>query len=217
MQKLIYFLSILLFINCDKKENLAYKEMKADKLLSESFTDNELKDLAKLVDFFESQICLDKNVSKEECYFNFNQDKINTTFKNYKTKNNEFITIPINYKLQTKLYKKIDSTFFKEIWINSTILNNITGKPEKRDWYDINLFGEYSKFMKKTGEVNNDIFFTNIYENLNLSNELSPSITIIETQKLSTNDYKDIKKKLYFSIYYLNLKEQEVKYRYPKK
>ena len=71
--------------------------------------------------------------------------------------------------------------------------------------------------MKKTGEVNNDIFFTNIYENLNLSNELSPSITIIETQKLSTNDYKDIKKKLYFSIYYLNLKEQKVKYRYPKK
>ena len=81
MQKLIYFLSILLFINCDKKENLTYKEMKADKLLSESFTDNELKDLARIVDFFESQICLDKNVSKEECYFNFNQERINTAFK----------------------------------------------------------------------------------------------------------------------------------------
>tara|TARA_R110002096_G_C14626882_1_gene724515 strand:- start:1012 stop:1662 length:651 start_codon:yes stop_codon:yes gene_type:complete len=216
MQKLIYFLSILLFINCDKKENLTYKEMKADKLLSESFTDNELKDLARIVDFFESQICLDKNVSKEECYFNFNQERINTAFKDYETKKNEFI-VPINYKLQEKLYKKIDSTFFKEIWINPVTGNDITGKPKKRDWYVLNLFGEYPKFMKKTGEVNNDLFFKNIYENFNLSNQLSPTLTIIETQKLSIKDYKDIKKKLYFSIYYLNLKEKEVKYKYPKK
>ena len=217
MQKLIYFLSILLFINCDKKENLTYKEMKADKLLSESFTDNELKDLARIVDFFESQICSDKNLPKEECYLNFNQEKINIAFKNYETKNNEFITIPINYKLQEKLYKKIDSNFFKEIWIHPVTGDDITGKSKKRDWYVINLFGEYSKFMKKTGDVNNDIFFKNIYENFNLSNELSSSLNIIETQKLSINDYKDIKKKLYFSIYYLNLKEKEVKYKYPKK
>ena len=81
----------------------------------------------------------------------------------------------------------------------------------------MNLFGEYPKFMKKTGEVNNDLFFKNIYENFNLSNQLSAVLTIIETQKLSIKDYKDIKKKLYFSIYYLNLKEKEVKYKYPKK
>ncbi len=216
MQKLIYFLSILLFINCDKKENLTYSEMKEDKLLSESFNDNELQNLARIVDFFESQICLDKNVSKEECYFNFNQERINTAFKDYETKKNEFI-VPINYKLQEKLYKKIDSTFFKEIWINPVTGNDITGKPKKRDWYVLNLFGEYPKFMKKTGEVNNDFFFKNIYENFNLSNQLSPTLTIIETQKLSIKDYKDIKKKLYFSIYYLNLKEKEVKYKYPKK
>ena len=216
MQKLIYFLSILLFINCDKKENLTYKEMKADKLLSESFTDNELKDLARIVDFFESQICLDKNVSKEECYFNFNQERINTAFKDYETKKNEFI-VPINYKLQEKLYKKIDSTFFKEIWINPVTKYSMEEKFKKRDWYVLNLFGKYSKFMKKTGEVNNDIFFINIYENFNLSNELSAVLTIIETQKLSIKDYKDIKKKLYFSIYYLNLKEKEVKNKYPKK
>ena len=216
MQKLIYFLSILLFINCDKKENLTYKEMKADKLLSESFSDNELQNLSRIVDFFESQICLDKNVSKEECYFNFNQERISIAFKDYETKKNEFI-VPINYKLQEKLYKKIDSTFFKEIWINPVTGNDITGKPKKRDWYVLNLFGEYPKFMKKTGEVNNDLFFKNIYENFNLSNQLSPTLTIIETQKLSIKDYKDIKKKLYFSIYYLNLKEKEVKYKYPKK
>ena len=216
MQKLIYFLSILLFINCDKEEKLTYSEMKEDKLLSESFNDNELQNLARIVDFFESQICLDKNVSKEECYFNFNQERINTAFKDYETKKNEFI-VPINYKLQEKLYKKIDSTFFKEIWINPVTGNDITGKPKKRDWYILNLFGEYPKFMKKTGEVNNDLFFKNIYENFNLSNQLSPTLTIIETQKLSIKDYKDIKKKLYFSIYYLNLKEKEVKYKYPKK
>ena len=216
MQKLIYFLSILLFINCDKKENLTYSEMKEDKLLSESFNDNELQNLARIVDFFESQICLDKNVSKEECYFYFNQERISIAFKDYETKKNEFI-VPINYKLQEKLYKKIDSTFFKEIWINPVTGNDITGKPKKRDWYVLNLFGEYPKFMKKTGEVNNDFFFKNIYENFNLSNQLSPTLTIIETQKLSIKDYKDIKKKLYFSIYYLNLKEKEVKYKYPKK
>ena len=216
MKKVFFFLSILLFINCDKKEDSTYKEMKADKLLSESFTDNELEDLAKIVDFFESQICSNKSISIEECYFNFNQDRINIAFKEYESKKNEF-RVPINYKLQTKLYKKIDSTFFKEIWINPVFGYDITGKPKKRDWYVLNLFGEYSKFMKKTGEITNDIFFINIYENFNLSNGLSPVITIIETQKLSINDYKDIKKKLYFSIYYLNLKEQKVKHRYPKK
>lgn len=215
MKRLFIFMTILFLLSCSQKES-TYEEMKADELLSESFTENELENLAKIVDFFENQICLDKNLSKEECYFNFNQDRINIAFKDYETKKNEF-TIPINYKLQKKLYKKIDSTFFKEIWINPVFGDGITGKPKKRDWYVLNLFGEYSKFMKKTGEVTNDIFFINIYENFNLSNELSAAITIIETQKLSINDYKDIKKKLYFSIYYLNLKEKEVNYRFPKK
>lgn len=166
--------------------------------------------------FFENQICLDKNLSKEECYYNFNQARINEMLDSYKSKDRKLI-IPIDYKKQEKLYKKLDTTFIKEIWINPINGDDITRKPTKRGWYVLNLFDRYAKFMKKTGEVTNDIFFKNIYENFNLSNQLSPALTIIETQKLSINDYKNIKKKLYFSIYYLNLKEKEVKYKFPKK
>ncbi len=44
--------------------------MKSDKLRADFFTDGELKDLAKIVGFFESEICLEINESKEECCFN---------------------------------------------------------------------------------------------------------------------------------------------------
>jgi hypothetical protein len=194
MKNLVYLIAFLLFVSCTKEQSATYKEMNSDASMSEFFTDNELENLAKIVDFFESQICSDKNLSKEECYSNFDQDIFNKAFKDYKINKNEFMIIPINYKLQKKLYKKIDTYFLKEIWINPVIGYSLKEKLMKRDWYALNLFGKYSKFIKKTGEENNDLFFKNIYENFNLTNELSVAQTLIETKKISINDYKDIKK-----------------------
>ncbi|MEE9407104.1 MAG: hypothetical protein V3V28_03405 [Polaribacter sp.] len=71
MKKLIFLISILIFSSCSKQESSTYKEMKSDKLLSESFTDNELENLAKIVDFFEAQICDEEKHNIEQCYNEF--------------------------------------------------------------------------------------------------------------------------------------------------
>ncbi|MGJ8743697.1 hypothetical protein [Polaribacter sp.] len=65
MKKLVYLIAVLLFVSCTQEEATTYKEMKSDESMLEFFTDSELQDLAKIVDFFESEICLDKSKPKD--------------------------------------------------------------------------------------------------------------------------------------------------------
>ena len=110
MKKLIFLISILFFISCSKQELSTYDEMKADELMSDYFSDNELKDLAKIVDFFDSEIRLDKSKPKDEAYFEFNKNIIEECINEIKGFN-----LPLNYKLQEEVYSKIDTSFFREI------------------------------------------------------------------------------------------------------
>lgn len=201
MKKLVCFIFLLIFISCSSKET-TYEEMKADELLSESFTENELKNLAKIVDFFESEICLDKKITKEFCYFNFNKKIIKEFEKEivgYK--------FPINYQLQKKLYSSIDSIFFKEIWVHKTYLegadlnNKIIDKA-----YNLNLYGKYILFLKRL--KNDDKLFNDFYKVFYLSNEISFGVQASAFLKFKIKEFKGIKRRLFFAIYYLTVNDK---------
>jgi len=176
--------------------------MKADKSMSEFFTDEELEDLSKIVDFFESEICLEKNESKDACYFDFNKKTITSAVYGDKA-----LRLQIDYKSQQKLYSEIDSLFFKEIWIHNTYLKggDINNKIKDKV-YNLNLFGKYLLFLKSL--KNEDVVFRDFYQIFNISNDISFGVNASAFYKFKIEEFKGIKRRLFFAIYYLTINDK---------
>ena len=206
MKKLLFLFSILLFISCSKEGFTTYKEMKSDKLLSKSFTDNELENLAKIIDFFEEQIC-EKGSNKERCYRNFlKKDSIKLV--------NENEMYWFDYKKQEKLYSDLDSTFLQSFWDKGYGDSIITINPEKRikyDYFHLKVYNDvgftkYAKFIQKFGLENQ--FIKEYYKSIEMSNEFFTPITPISLT-INHNNFnkKDIKIRIIYSFHYLNINE----------
>ena len=192
MKKVFFLLLLVSVFSCSKNKPSTYNEMKSDKLLSGSFNNNELQNLAKIVDFFEEQICWDKNKTKEQCYFEFN-----------KTVNNSGnIYSFLNYKKQENLYNKIDSTFINEIWTKPMIGVNISvSKFKKAKYYSLNHSGKYFRFLKDLGEK--ERYYYSYYEGLYVANEISLHGFIHGLTNTKQLKFKDIKLRLIYSVQYL--------------
>lgn len=204
MKNVIFFLSVILFFSCSKKEASTFTEMKSDELLSESFTDSELENLAKIVDFFESQICSDTNENIENCYNDFlRKDSINLVDDNFmKT---------IDYEKQTLLYSELDSVFFNDFFdvgIGRTFQENNT--EIKYEYYHLKVVEKYGDFLKKLSKI--DKFKNEYYIAVERSNELiSPTTPVILTLFYKNWSKKDIKVRLIYSFHYLIFNEEYIK------
>lgn len=201
MKKLIYFLSILLFINCDKKVDSTYKEMKADKLLSESFTDNELQNLAKIVDFFESEIIINQNLSKTENYKVFTNKSANYVLQN------DTFKLKIDYKNQQKLYGSLDSSFFKEIWVfyaqKKWKVGNLHFEEEAQ--YNINIVGKFFKYLKDLSK--HDSIVNDFHKNASISNDINFPAGAQFLAQIQKEEFQSINRKLFFAFYFLSANE----------
>ena len=205
MKKLLFLFSILLFISCSKEEFTTYKEMKSDKLLSKSFTDNELENLAKIIDFFEEQIC-EKGSNKERCYRNFlKKDSIKLV--------NENEMYWFDYKKQEKLYSDLDTSFFNSFWVKSTGFARLEKEKEIRYNYfhlivynDVG-FTKYANFIQKFGLENK--FIKEYFKSIEMSIDFFTPITPISLT-INHNNFnkKDIKIRLIYSFHYLNINEE---------
>jgi hypothetical protein len=195
MKKIVFLFFVLFLISCSEQEPTTYNEMKSDEFMSDFFTDNELQDLAKIVDLFESDICLDKSKSKEKCYFEFNQ-KIGKYFYEGKL---EFSKL-FDYKKQKKLYSTIDSILFNEIWVKRW--SSIRGENFKLSkYYNLKINGKYASFLRKFSQENP--FYEGYYNSFNLTGDVHYIHFIEGFKKIKIEDIKDIKVKLLIAIHYL--------------
>ncbi|MCL7764298.1 hypothetical protein MPF19_12800 [Polaribacter sp. Z014] len=203
MKKLVFLLSILLFISCSEKESPTYKEMKSDEMLSNFFTDNELKDLVKIVDFFESEICLDNSLTKPENYQAFTKKSVKNFLDDSRSK------LKINYTNQQKLYKNIDTSFFKEIWVIVPKENRVSKgfKFIKEEHYNINVLGKYFQFLKENSSK--DEYFKETYKSAYISNSINFAVAASSLYKITPKEYASITRRLFFAIYYLTINENK--------
>lgn len=198
MKKVLF--CFLIIASCSKKELPTYKEMKSDKLMTDSFNDSELKDLAKIVDFFENEICENFNEGDKSdikrCYDKFN---VKDTIASSQGSHLKFIDI----KLQRKMYKKIDSATLYSIWRHGRCYPDTLKISENlglRAWD-----GKYVEFIKKVGEK--EEFFKNYAESLYISNGLGPGQIFELTMFYKTFNISDIKVRLLYAIQYLTINE----------
>ena len=209
MKKLVFLFTILLLLACSENESKTLKEMKSDKLLSESFTENELVNLAKIVDFFEEQICDEvKENNIQKCYKKFlKQDSIRLVDGGK--------LFMMDYFKQKKLFSNLDSVFLKSFYDKGKMDKLIGINPEKRinyEYLNLKVYGQkglskYVSFLKKLSKENK--LLEKYVESAEISNDFPPingqSILIYHYNKHRIND---IKIRLLYSFHHLNVNER---------
>ena len=209
MNKFVLLFVMILFIGCSKQKLETYKEMKSDKLISEFFTDIEIENLAKIVCFFESQICEEvKETNIQKAYKKLLKlDSIRLV--------DDGELFMMDYKKQKKLYLSLDSVFLKSFFDKGTMDKLIGINPEKRikyEYLNLKVYGEnglskYISFLKKFSKENK--LLEKYVESAEVSNDFPPltgqAILIYHYNKHKVND---IKIRLIYSFHHLNINEQ---------
>lgn len=97
----IFFIAVLVVAICIKDHSR--------NLLPEYFSDHEIEDLNKLIDFIIEQTSKDCNAQSTECLYQYFDQ-----FKNLSA--NDPVQFNISQESQKKLLLKIDKNLFEEIW-----------------------------------------------------------------------------------------------------
>lgn len=188
-------------LSCINREISTYDEMKSDDLLVESFTNNELKDLSKIVDFFESEICsYTKKSVVEECYIPF------LKLDSVAVERGELLQV-LNYDKQKDLYKSIDSAFFKDLWYTSEMTRVRDDYEFKDKCYSLNVFRKkYPNFLEKFAKQRESLKRYNEQASM-IGDFYNPISPIILTINYGNFDFKDVKIRLVYALHYLNINE----------
>ncbi|MGJ8743696.1 hypothetical protein [Polaribacter sp.] len=105
------------------------------------------------------------------------------------------------------MYSEIDTAFFKEIWVHNTFYRRLKSKTEIVDKaYDLNLFGKYILFLKSLN--NEDVLFKDFYKMFSLSNEISFGVQASAFYHFEKKEFKGIKRRLFFAIYYVTVNDK---------
>lgn len=197
MKKIIYTLLFLILINCSTKKES--NSLYSDTLIQKTFTKNEIKDLQKILDFFNSEICKSTQENINNCYLNY-CSRIGTEIKKhgiYKTH--------IDFEKQYKIYKQINSNTFSEIWLFQQSLP-LRERKDTLKYLGFNNNSKYIKFLNEYGKENKAV--KDYVNNFNISSDFGPSMISQVIMNYEAFQIEDIKSKLLIAIHYLTLNDQ---------
>jgi hypothetical protein len=186
---------ILIGISSTSQENL-----KSDSTITTVFNETEIKDLTKILNFFEEHICATQHVALSNiagCYQSFFE-------RMQKADETGVVEIKIPFVEQQNLYKQINESTFNEVWnfgkswkySSTDTLNTISLKYESK----------YIKFLEELGNGDNTI---RVYY-ISFKNEGSISPSMFFGLLLNYDNYiiNDIRVRLVIAIHYLTLNDK---------
>lgn len=136
MTKLLYIVfSFLIAVNCSQKTSSTE--------LEDNFTETEVKDLYKLVNFFQEQMC-NSNSNFKRC-----MDSLTPILGEYGW---QPILKNVDYQEQQKIYESFESNVFNEIWSICKSRNPREGWERKS--LCLNPNGKYINFLEDLGKRN---------------------------------------------------------------
>jgi len=189
--KLILILFIVLAVFSCKNYNHKSNE---DKLLLNYFSKQEIKDLEKILNFFENEICKENNSNIEACYKSF----LKKADINYKNKD-----FKISLSKQNELIKNISKSTYNKIWING-----ISFKNNHKDTIKIMMLNTKSTYMNFIKEINKDY----INEYYNLATGFVVGINAGTTNFMINNydefNIKEKSERLIIAIHFLTINNQ---------
>jgi len=195
MKKTILFILVIIL----SQFNFSCKSQYSVNELNKSFSNEEIADLNKIVDFFKNEMCLYTNSDFKNCYKRIPHEYLEAT-------GNPF-WININFEKQRKLYNQISKSTFNKIWMFCKTRNYTNGLESKSICAISN--GEYYNYLKNIGNKNPRI--AKYAEQINASGDfLSMNFHYWNILKLKKYfDLNDPNIQLILAIHYLSLNDQE--------
>jgi hypothetical protein len=176
------------------------KKLNSYSTITDYFTQKEIKDLAKLLDFFNEQICVSSGIDKKkiiECYDGF-IEKFNERVME------GIIDVKIPFDEQQRMYKQISDSLFHQIWILSSWVGRNSPDTLKSINYNF-IDGRYMKFMNELGKDYEMIKEYCEVSVVHLGGGISPSMVedIMMIKERYNYDLNDIRLQLVVAIHYL--------------
>jgi len=196
MKKIIYILIAFFLTNCTFESN---SDLSSDILIKKTFNKSEIKDLQKILDFFNNEICNSDYKKLNQCYENYCLEIISQIEKTVAFNTN------LNYEKQRDLYNKISNNTFKEIWRFQKSLP-IYERKDTLKYLVFNYEGKYRKFLNEYGKENYAV--KNYAENYNVSADLGPAMIAELSMNYKSFRINELKTKLVIAIHYLTLNDQ---------
>ncbi|WP_299680905.1 hypothetical protein [uncultured Tenacibaculum sp.] len=200
MKKIIYTLLFLVLINCSTKKES--NSLYSDTLIQKTFTKNEIKDLQKILDFFNSEICKSAQENINDCYLNY-CSKIRTEIKKH-----GMYKVHIDFQKQYEIYKQINSNTFSEIWLFQQSLP-LRERKDTLKYLGFNNNSKYIKFLNEYGKENKAV--KDYVNSFNIASDFGPSMISQVIMNYEAFQIEDIKSKLLIAIHYLTLNDQNLR------
>jgi len=196
MKQLILLILLPTIISCSPKDQKISENM----TIKSVFDSAEIRDLEKILMFFETQICQNENVSTENvqnCYQSF-------FIRMEKAEEIGSIDLKISFESQLKLYKEIDSATFNQIWTFNQSWKKNSLDTLKSITYNCN--GKFVRFLETFAKE--DEVVKEYYNSFQLAGDIGPTM-VARLRKLHKDyDTHDIRIRLLIAIHYLTLNDQ---------
>ncbi|HMR87771.1 MAG TPA: hypothetical protein PKD51_06440 [Saprospiraceae bacterium] len=169
-------------------------ELKNDEMVKHHFTDAEIKNFEKIIEYFEKYLrsnCHD--VIIENCYTSY--------FKNLASfEDNGDLKIQIPKDLEMNMLKDFDDIFLNEIWIDWGRFNN-EGRKENYLYY--NMKGKYFRFLENLALKNDRIDY--YLKGYKLLGDFSPTLIVGTIKDFENCNFNDPKEKLLIAIHQFSI------------
>lgn len=205
MKNLIFILIVLLITaGCNTPKSIMG-------LLKQSeFSEIEKRDIVKLVDFFESQITVEGKIKKESY-----ENLITDIYEDYNS-----ITNKISIEEQRKVFDDINSSTFKNIWLEGEgkIYVTFDGKklkePIKYKGIGMSTEGKYVELLKRLGKDNEKInqYYNSLVELGDIPLYIDLYGKLIDLNAKWTEDVEQSQWRLIIAIHILTINEQQNRY-----
>ncbi|HNP18666.1 MAG TPA: hypothetical protein PKL31_09550 [Fulvivirga sp.] len=198
MKFLIPLILFGFFFGCSKQRPTS---LAADTTIISIFSDTEIDDLSRILDFFESQICEIEgvdNVTSIVCYPSFfNRMKASMELGEFKT--------GISFDEQKELYSRIKPSSFNMIWRFSWKIQSTHNSKDTLKSIIWNYDGKYIDFLKEFSKDNDVV--KNYFETYELVGDISPSMIAKLIAYHDIYNINDIRMRLLIAIHYLTLND----------
>lgn len=181
-------------------------DLQSDKDLNEVFTENEVREIEKMIDYVDDRVVdITGNKDIEQAYHQL-LDKIDQTMQD----SAQFF-VPFEDEEKYQFLEGLDTTVFNEFWyMNNHIRSAIYKDSIYKDldnFKTLNLrhIGRYSDYLKKIGK--DDAYYQSLRENLNKAGGLSPTIVASFLKMHNEFDFAIPKNRLWATVFILSIEE----------
>ena len=197
---LLFVLGFAIF-SCQPKFDL-----KSDKHLTEIFTDNELKEIEKMIGYVDDRVVEQTGNNDINKAYHQLLDKIDGTMQD----SSKFF-VPFDEEEKYEFLESLDPIVFSELWTMSNHVRKAIYKDsiyENLDNYktlDLSRSGRYIDYLERIEDENT--FYKSVKKNLEAAGGLTPSITASFLKNHNEFDFTIPKHRLWGAVFILRIEE----------